>query len=133
MSRYPLGQPVRVSTTIKDLTGSPVDAGALKLTVKKPDATTQDYLTPTHDGAAGSGTYHQDIPAADATQLGHYAYVWTATGAGAGVSGPAAFDIIDPFEVTVLSLQDAKDALNIQQTIVTNDAEIGRASCRERV
>lgn len=126
MSRYPLGQPVRVSTTIKDLTGAPVDAGTLKLTVRRPDASTQDYLTPAHDGAAGSGTYHQDIPAADATQLGHYAYVWTATGAGAGVSPPSGFEVHDPFEVTVLSLQDGKDALNKSQTVVTDDAELLR-------
>ena len=104
----------------------PVDAGSLSLTVKKPDATMQTYSSPTHEGAAGSGLYHQDVPAADLTQLGHYQYVWTATGAGAGVSAPAGFEVIDPFEVLVLSLQDAKVALNIPQTDTTDDAELQR-------
>jgi len=129
VSRYPQGQPVRLTTTVKDNTvvpAVPIDAGALSLTVKKPDATTQTYNSPTHDGAAGSGLYHQDVPAADLTQLGHYQYVWTATGTGAGVSPPSGFEVHDPFEVTVLSLQDGKDALNKSQLTVTDDAELLR-------
>jgi hypothetical protein len=50
--------------------------------------------------------------------------VWVSTGTGAGVSPPADFDITDPFEVSVLPLQDAKDALNIPQATTTSDAEI---------
>jgi len=121
--RYALGQPVRISTTIRDVTGTLVNAGTLSLTVKKPDATTQTYASPSNDG---TGLYHQDIPAADITQLGHYAYVWTATGTGAGVSGSASFDVFDPFEANVLPLQDAKDALAKSQTAVTDDAELQR-------
>jgi hypothetical protein len=123
MSRYGLGQPVRLSTTVKDVTGTLVNAGALSLTVRKPDATTQTYASPTNDG---TGLYHQDVPTADITQLGHYQYVWTATGAGAGVSGPAGFDVFDPFEVTILALNDAKDMLNDVATDTTDDAEIMR-------
>ena len=120
MSRYPAGQPVRVSTTVKDVAGVLVDAGTLKLTVKKPDGTLlPDYTTPAHDGL---GLYHQDIPAADLAQLGHYQYVWTATGTGAGVSGPGSFEVYDPFEAELLSLQDAKEHLNILTT--TYDAEL---------
>lgn len=129
MARYPQGQPVRLSTTVKDNTVNPavpVDAGTLSLTVKKPDATTQTYSSPTHDGAVGSGLYHQDIPATDLTQLGHYQYVWTAAGTGAGVSSPAGFDVIDPFETLVLPLQDAKEALNIPQANTSDDAELQR-------
>jgi len=121
--RYALGQPVRISTTIRDVTGTLVNAGTLSLTVKKPDATTQTYASPSNDG---TGLYHQDIPAADITHLGHYAYVWTATGTGAGVSGSASFDVFDPFEANVLPLQDAKDALAKSQTAVTDDAELQR-------
>jgi hypothetical protein len=40
------------------------------------------------------------------------------------VSPPADFDITYPFEVSVLPLQDAKDALNIPQATTTSDAEI---------
>lgn len=126
MARYPQGQPVRLKTTVLDSTvvpAVPIDAGALTLTVRKPDLTQQTYNTPAHDGL---GLYHQDVPAADLTQLGHYQYVWTATGAGAGVSSPAGFEVIDPFEVLVLSLQDAKDALNIPQANTTDDAELQR-------
>jgi hypothetical protein len=126
MARYPQGQPVRVSTTVRDVTGNLVNAGALTLLVKLAQAdgtlaTTGTYASPVNDG---TGLYHVDVPAADLTALGHYSYVWTSTGTGAGVSPPADFDITDPFEVSVLPLQDAKDALNIPQATTTSDAEI---------
>jgi hypothetical protein len=126
MARYPLGQPVRVSTTVRDVNGTLVNAGTLTLVVKLAQAdgtlaTTGTYASPANDG---TGLYHQDIPAADLTAIGHYSYVWTSTGTGAGVSPPADFDITDPFEVGVLPLQDAKDALNIPQSVTTSDAEI---------
>jgi hypothetical protein len=120
MARYPSGQPVRISTTVRDVTGTLVDAGALTLTVQKPDASTQAYSSPTHDS---TGTYHQDIPAADLAQNGHYLYVWQSTGTGAGVSR-GDFDVFDPFEPAIMSLQDAKDTLNIKQTTTADDNEI---------
>jgi hypothetical protein len=118
--RYPSGQPVRISTTVRDLSGALVNASALTLTVAKPDGTQQTYSTPVNDS---TGAYHQDVPAADLSQLGHYQYAWTATGTGAGVAA-GQLDVYDPFEVRVLSLQDAKDMLNIPQSNTTNDAEI---------
>jgi hypothetical protein len=126
MARYPLGGPVRVSTTVRDTTGTLVNAGAITLVVKLAQAdgtlaTTGTYASPVNDG---TGLYHVDVPAADLTALGHYSYVWTSTGTGAGVSPPADFDITDPFEVSVLPLQDAKDALNIPQATTSSDAEI---------
>lgn len=84
MARYALGAPIRLSTTVRDITGTLVNAGALTLTVKKPDLTSQTYASPANDS---TGLYHQDIPAADLTQLGPYEYKWVATGTGAGVSG----------------------------------------------
>lgn len=120
MARYPQGAPIRLSTTVKDLTGALVNATSLTLTVSKPDATTQAYNTPTNDG---TGLYHQDIPTADINQLGHYPYKWVATGTGAGVSF-SNFDVFDPLEVSVLSLQDAKDHVNIPQTTTTFDSEL---------
>ncbi|HET9967274.1 MAG TPA: hypothetical protein VFQ68_03495, partial [Streptosporangiaceae bacterium] len=109
MARYPAGAPVRVSTTVRDTTGALVNAGTLTLTVKLAQAdgtlaTTGTYASPTLDS---TGNYHVDIPAADLTALGHYSYVWTSTGTGAGVSPPAGFDVYDPFEVSVLPLADA--------------------------
>jgi hypothetical protein len=126
VARYPQGQPVRVSTTVRDVTGTLVNAGTLSLVVKLAQAdgtlaTTGTYASPVNDS---TGLYHVDIPAADLAALGHYSYVWTSTGTGAGVSPPADFDIIDPFEVSVLPIQDAKDALNIPQATTTSDAEI---------
>jgi len=118
--RYPLGQPVRVSTTVRDLTGALVTAGTLALAVQKPDGTQQSYGTPVQDS---TGNYHQDVPATDLSQVGHYQFAWTATGTGAGVS-PGDFDVYDPFEVRVLSLQDAKQMLNIPPATTTYDAEV---------
>jgi hypothetical protein len=125
MARYPAGQPVRVSTTVRDVTGTLVNAGALTLLVKLAQAdgtlaTTGTYASPANDS---TGTYHQDIPVTDLAATGHYQYAWTSTGAGAGVSF-GEFDVFDPFETSVLPLQDAKDALNIPQATITSDAEI---------
>lgn len=120
MPRYPQGQPITLSTTVKNAAGALVNASALALTISKPDATTQSYASPTNDG---TGLYHQDVPTADINQLGHYAYKWVATGTGAGVSF-SNFDVFDPLEVSVLSLQDAKDHLNIPQTTTTYDNEL---------
>lgn len=124
MARYAQGQPVTVSATITNNATPPVlvDAGTLTLTVQKPDASSQSYATPAHDS---TGKYHQDIPATDLAILGHYQYKWVSTGTGAGVI-PGAFEVYDPFEVTVLSLQDAKDTINIPQSTTTFDAEIYR-------
>ena len=125
MARYPLGQPVRVSTTIKDATGALVNPGTLTLLVKLAQAdgttaTTGPYSSPVNDS---TGAYHQDVPATDLTALGHYQYTWTATGTGAGVSW-GDFDVFDPFETAVLPLQDGKDQLNIPQSNTSDDAEI---------
>jgi hypothetical protein len=129
LSRYPLGQPVRQSTTVRQLnvdgTTTLVNATTLTLVVKLAAAdgtstTTGTYASPTNDG---TGLYHQDIPAADLTALGHYQYTWTSTGTGAGVSF-GDFDVFDPFETAVLPLQDAKDQLNIPQATTTYDGEL---------
>jgi len=118
--RYPQGQPVRVSTTIRDLTGTLVNASTLVLNLKKPDGTMVPFNAPTNDS---TGLYHQDLLASDLTQLGRHFYDWVATGTGAGVSF-GSLDVFDPFEVNVLSLQDAKAATNIPQTVTTYDDEL---------
>jgi hypothetical protein len=130
VARYPTGQPVRLSTTVKDVTGTLVNATAITLTIKFANAdgtstaTGGSPYTPVNDS---TGLYHQDIAATDLTTLGHYQYAWTATGTGAGVSF-GDFDVFDPFEPALLPLQDAYDALNIppaQQT-AANGAEIAQ-------
>lgn len=125
MARYPSGQPVRLSTTVRDVTGALVNAGAISLLVKLAQAdgtqaVTGTYASPANDG---TGLYHQDVPVADLAANGHYQYAWTSTGTGAGVSF-GEFDVFDPFETSVLPLQDAKDALNIPQATTTSDTEI---------
>jgi hypothetical protein len=125
VARYPLNQPIRVSTTVRDVTGTLVNATTLTLRVKIRNAdgtssTTGTYASPANDG---TGLYHQDIPVTDLAAVGHYQYTWTATGTGAGVS-LGDFDVFDPDEPALLPLQDAKDALNIPQTNTTYDNEI---------
>src|SRR6266496_2221370 len=86
--RYALGlQPIYLPFAITNNTVTPpvpIDGGALTLTVTKPDGTPLTPYTPTHDGAAGSGLYHQTIPVADLSQLGTYKWKLVVTGAGAG-------------------------------------------------
>jgi hypothetical protein len=125
VARYPQGAPVRVSTTVRDASGALVNATTLTLLVKIAQAdgtqlTTGTYASPVNDS---TGAYHQDVPVTDLAGLGHYQYTWTATGTGAGVSF-GDFDVFDPFEVAVLPLQDAKDALNIPQATTSSDTEI---------
>ena len=84
MSRYPLGQPIRLSTTVKDVTGTLVNAGAISLLVKLAQADGTQAITGTYASPANdsTGTYHQDIPVTDLAAAGHYQYTWTSTGTG---------------------------------------------------
>jgi len=110
--RYAQEQPIYLPFAIKDNTVTPavpVDGGTLTVTVTKPDGTTANY-TPTHDGAAGSGTYHQIIPVTDLTQLGDYKWKLIVTGAGAGVAY-GSFEVFDPSESTLINLADARTQL----------------------
>lgn len=125
MARYALGQPVRISTTIRDVTGTLTNPGTLTLTVQVRNAdgsstVTGTYANPVEDS---TGMFHQDIPATDLASVDHYQYAWVSTGPGAGVS-VGEFDVFDPFEPRVLSLQDAKSMLNIPQATTTHDTEI---------
>lgn len=123
MSRYPLNQPVRISTTVRDDTGALVDAGSIALVVKliaadDTQTTTGTYSSPVHDS---TGTYHQDVPAADLTAAGHYIYTWTSTGTGAGVSY-GDFDVFDPFEPTAAT-QVYCTPEEIKTRLVTGNAD----------
>ena len=116
---------MRLTTTIRDVTGALVNPATLTLLVKLAQAdgtwlTTGTYSSPVNDS---TGTYHQDVPASDLASTGHYQYAWTSTGTGAGVSF-GELDVFDPFETSVLPLQDAKDALNIPQAVTSSDTEI---------
>jgi uncharacterized phiE125 gp8 family phage protein len=116
---------VRLSFTVRDVTGALVSPGTAVLVVKIAAAdgtstTTGTYSSLTSDG---TGLLHQDIPVTDLVAAGHYQYALTTTGTGAGVSF-GEFDVFDPFETSVLPLADAKDQLNIPQATTTSDTEI---------
>ena len=125
MPRYPQGATVRVTVgPFRDATGALADASPLTLTVNKPDGTSQAYSALAHDS---TGLYHQDLPDTDLTVLG--AYQWYAVGTVGSfkaVLPSGKFDVFAPDEVTVLSLADAKDTLDIPQATTKYDDEIAR-------
>lgn len=125
MSRYPLGQPITLPTTVRDTaTGALVDPTTLTLTIRKPDGT--DLPAYTYPGAVvrdALGTFHLDVPAADLAVVDHYKFKWVSTGPGAGV-GIGSFDVYDPFEVSILTLPDAKEHLKIAQANTQHDTKI---------
>jgi hypothetical protein len=125
VARYPLGQPVRISTTIRDVNGFLVNPATLTLVVQVRNADGTATVTGTYASPAEdlTGEFHQDIPVTDLPSVDHYQYTWTSTGTGAGVSF-GEFDVFDPFEPRVLSLQDAKTLLNIPAATTSHDSEI---------
>ncbi len=125
MARYPLNQPVRLSFTVRDVTGALVNPGAATLVVKIAAADGTWTTAGTYSSLAndGTGLLHQDVPVTDLAANGHYQYALTTTGTGAGVTF-GDFDVFDPFEPAVLPLQDAKDMLNIPQASTAYDSEL---------
>lgn len=117
--RYQQGQPVRVDWRVYDIDGTtPVNPTTQTLTVLRPDATTQAYTSPS---TSGTGVFYQVLPATDLTQVGEYQWKVVTVGDGAGVVTDS-FSVIDPFETELLSLDDARQHLNLTGT--TNDAEL---------
>jgi hypothetical protein len=126
MARYPLGQPITLATTVREVaTGALVDPATLTLTIRRPDGTSLPAYTYNPGAVARDalGTFHLDVPTTDLVAVGHHPYTWVSTGPGAG-AGVGSFDIFDPFEVSVLSLPDAKDHLNIARANTQYDALI---------
>lgn len=134
MARYPLSQPVRLSTTTKQLnldgTYTLANATALTLTILKPDGTQKSYSSPTNDG---TGLYHQDVPVADLGVTGTYLYEWISTGTAAGeTSGD--FDVYDPFAPApgndYCTTEELKARLNIASSAddLQIEAAVGAAS-----
>lgn len=136
-ARYPKGQPIRLSTTTKQLnlddTYTLANAGTLTLTIQKPDGTQQVYNSPTNDGV---GLYHQDVPATDLQQIGSYLYVWVSTGAAAGAV-PGDFDVWDglaPLTSTYYcTVEELKARLQISSTADDLQAELAVAAASRAV
>lgn len=128
MARYPIGRPVRIAWNTYQPDGTTLanaTANSLVIKIASADGTSANttgspYTTPVNDS---TGAYHQDIPISDLGTAGHYQWVATSTGAGAGAAF-GEFDVFDPFEISVLPLADAKDQLNIPQSFTGSDAEI---------
>lgn len=101
---YDLGDVVTLSIETRDQAGAPANAGAVVLTVKKPDGTTE---TPTVTNPS-TGKYSCDYTPAAA---GPYAVKWVATGVNASAYKDA-FDVREDFPPMLFSLADAKAILN---------------------
>lgn len=112
---YDFGDVVPLGTTVKDGSGTLVNAGAMALTITLPDATT---VTVSPVVPVSTGTYNYDYTPA---QAGRHVVRWVATGANAGAYTDA-FDVREAAPPFILSLADAKAHLNISTT--THDDEL---------
>jgi len=113
---YDLGDVAALSIQVKDSTGTLANGGAVVATVTLPDATTQ---TPTVTNPS-TGVYSvQYTP----TLVGRHAIRWVITGVNAGAFSDA-FDVAAADLRGLISLQDAKDALNIPASSTSNDDEL---------
>lgn len=111
---YDLGDPVPLAISIKDAAGVAANATLVTLTVTAPDGTaTSATITPTSTGAY-SLTYSPAL-------AGRYMYRWLATGTNASAY-TGTFEVDDPADLPVISLDDAKTYLNITST--SSDDEI---------
>lgn len=121
--RYPLGQPVRLSTTVRDVPGALADPGALTLSIKDPNqvTTVKHWPAPPEIIRDSLGAFHFDV--AGLVDVGHYTYVWAATGANAGVpGGPRSFDTYDPMGTNLVDLQDVKATIAADAGLPLDDA-----------
>ncbi len=113
---YDLGDPVPLSITVKDATGTPADAGSVKLTITTP--TTAYLIDPV--ASSGSGVYsYSFIP----TEAGRHTYRWDATGVNASAYTDS-FDVDEAAPTGIVSLAEAKAHLNMTST--ANDEELRR-------
>lgn len=108
MARFPLGQPLRLTTTVTDPdTNNPVDPGSVSVKMQLPDLTEQTISSLSHDG---TGIYHLDFTP---TLVGPHRYYWLTTGNGAGATPTGGFNVVDPFAPAHISFEDAKARLNL--------------------
>jgi uncharacterized phiE125 gp8 family phage protein len=130
---YPLGQPVRLSTAVVDITGAAADPTALTLTVTPAGgaSTVLHWPTPAELVHDSTGAFHYDYTPAAA---GHYVTYWTATGTAAGVSPySTVFDVFNPASYPrLVSFADAKSFLRLTGTADDQllDRMLGWASAR---
>jgi len=113
---YDLGDVASLSIQVKDSTGVLANGGTVVATVTLPDATTQ---TPTVTNPS-TGVYSiQYTP----TLVGRHTVRWVITGSNAGAYSDA-FDVNPADLRSFISLSDAKDSLNLAQSVTTYDDEL---------
>lgn len=114
MTRYAVGQPIRLSTVVTDVDGVAADPTDLSLTTLcTADSTTTVYAYAPGDIVRDSaGHFHVDLTTL--TVLGHYSYVWLSTGSNAG-AGPilGSFDVYNPLALAVVSAESARNYLRL--------------------
>lgn len=79
METYDVGDQVRLTATLTDLSGTATDPTAVTLTVRKPDQTATDYTYAAGQVTrSGTGVYYRDV---DIDQAGEWNYRFAGTGA----------------------------------------------------
>jgi hypothetical protein len=112
---FDLGDVVPLGTTVKDSSGTLVNAGSMVLTITLPDNTTATVnpVTP-----MSTGTYQYDYAT---VQPGRHVVRWLASGANAGAYTDM-FDVREAAPPLIFSLADARRHVNA--TVTTHDEEL---------
>lgn len=133
MARVKQGQGYRIQTTVEqrnlDGTYTKVDPTTILGTLLLPDQTTQSF-TPTKDAV---GEYHADLsPTLLATLTGHWQWKVITTGPGAGEQD-GSFEVVDPFATELLSIEDARQHLNLTSDDQDAELEVYLAAVTEAI
>ncbi|MFF9324040.1 hypothetical protein ACF1AY_04905 [Streptomyces sp. NPDC014776] len=117
---FDLGDVVRLTTTVRDASGAPADAGSMALTITLPDgaSTTVTPIAPT-----GTGVYTYDYPS---VQAGRHVVRWVATGDNA-TAYTDVFNVRPAAPPQLFSLAEAKSKLDIPITSTTDDEDLREA------
>ncbi len=114
MTRYAVGQPIRLSTVVTDAAGTAADPTDLSVSLFcHTDSSTTTYAYAPGDIVRDStGHFHLDITTL--TVAGHYSYAWLSTGSNAGV-GPVLgnFDLYAPLTFAVVSVEETRGYLRL--------------------
>jgi hypothetical protein len=111
---YDVGDSVPLSVSPLDADGNPVDVTGLQLTVVRPDSSDTGALTPAHP-AEGSYSYLFAT-----TQAGRHLAKW----AGSGFAETSVFNVWPADPRMLLSLADAKRALQLLPTSTSRDEDL---------
>lgn len=124
MPYFPFGQPITLSTTIRDAAGALADPTDLSLVIRDPAgvSTTYDY-NPGPIVRDSVGAFHLALAAP--ALAGHYEARWLSTGTNAGAL-ETVLDVLVAFYPALCSLDDLKTALTIPLAVNDYDDELRR-------